>query len=312
MSDVGNNPVGSSRVRSRPRNRATSSALVSADAADKIAKAAGAVGLSAQELVELVSDSGLMATPPDGVTEVLSLEDLGARLHNLSCAQPRSQRAAWFAGLVATQQEALLTVLRERGYATAVIAQDYDIDPMTVVNAHNKFADNLGKNVINIRLSTIAGHMQLAMERAQQGAMEKSDWGTYWRIHKEAITLLQTMGVVDRAAQKIEVDNTINIGTQEKELELERILDIARRGDKRRLEITQTERESDDVEPIQEAGEAGGEEAPGDDGGEGPAPERDDRTEQEGEPDTGDPSRERRTSATRDQGPPEAKDGPGF
>lgn len=237
--------------------RIASSALVDGGAADRIAVAAKAAGLSVDQLVDLVADSGLLAEkPPDGISEVLSLEDLGARLHNLSCSKPRSERAQWFRGLVETQQKALLTVLRERGYATAVIAQDYDIDPMLVVQAHNAFADNLGKNVVNTRLSTLAGHMQLAAERAQQGAMEKDDWSTFWKIHKEMVMLLQSMGVIDRAAQKIEVDSRVTVGVEEKNAEIEALLRVAKMGETRRLEITKTEADSEesipDEEPIEE------------------------------------------------------------
>jgi hypothetical protein len=250
------------RTRTRKRASAASSGLVSGPAAKKVEKAARAVGLSTQELVDLVSDSGLMGERPagDGVTEVLTLQDLGARLHTLSCAEPRDTRAEWFAGLAPTQKKALLTVLRERGYATAVIAQEYGIDPLEVVQAHNAFADNLGKNVINTRLSTLAGHMQLAAERAQQGLMEKSDWAGFWRIQKDMVGLLQDIGVIERAAQKIEVDSKVSVGFEEKQAEMERILSLERRRDVRRIEITKA-RESDNEttldEPQEGSGDAG-------------------------------------------------------
>ncbi len=227
------------------------SPLVDSEAARKIEAAAGAVGLSTEDLVSLVSDSGLLAAkPPDEITEVLTLKDLGARLHNLSCTKSRGERASWFRGLVPTQQQALLTVLRERGYATATIAQEYDLDPMAVVAAHNKFADQLGKNVINIRLSTLAGHMMLAAERAQQGAMEASDWSTFWRIQKEVVGLLQSMGIVERAAQKIEVDSHISVGVEEKQAELDKILRLAAQGERRRLEITLSRENQDEEDRI--------------------------------------------------------------
>lgn len=240
--------TGASRRAVRSTRSGHSSPLVNSEAARQVSEAARAVGLSVPQLVDLISDSGLMATPPpDGATEVLSLQDLGDRLHALSSAEPRGARAEWFASLLPRQQQALLTVLRERGYATAVIAQEYGIDPMQVVEAHNKFADNLGKNVVQVRMTTLAGQMTLAMERAQQGAMESKDWSTFWRIQKEAIGLLQSMGIVDRAAQKITIDQNVSIGVEEKNAEIRRLIELERRGEARRLEIQRAEREDDEV-----------------------------------------------------------------
>ena len=229
------------------------SELVSDEAAAKVEKAAGAVGLSVEELTNLVADSGLMAKPPsDGITEVMSLQDLGKRLHTVAITHPVGERQKWFAGLLPTQKMALLTILRERGYATAVIAQEYGVAPMEVVEAHNQFADQLGKNVINIRLSTIAGNMQLAAERAQQGAMEAGDWSTYWRIQKELTMLQQSLGIADRAAQKIEIDSKISIGIEEKEEEIKKIVAMAERGTQRRIEIDQArEEDNDDLELLE-------------------------------------------------------------
>lgn len=227
--------------------------MVDAEAGAKVERAASAVGLSSEQLVNLIADSGLMAAPPsDGITEVMSLQDLGKRLHTLAVGHPIAARQKWFGGLLPTQKKALLTVLRERGYATAVIAQEYGVDPLEVVEAHNQFADKLGKNVINIRMSTIAGNMQLAAERAQQGAMETGDWSTYWRIQKELTMLQQSLGIADRAAQKVEIDNRISIGFEEKEEEIKKIVAMAERGTQRRLEIDLAKEEDHDLAILSE------------------------------------------------------------
>lgn len=235
--------------RGRRRSRGNRpSPLVDSGAAEKLSAAAEAVGLERDQLVSLVSDSGLLAIPPsDGVGEQMSLEDLGKRLWNLSTSKPKGERAEWFAALVPAQQQALLTVLRDRGYATAVIAQEFGIDPMMVVEAYNKFADNLGARVTNVRMNTIAGQMVLAMERAAQMAIENEDAATFWRINKEGIQMLQSLGIVDRAAQKVEIDSKVQIGVDEKRAEIARIVELARREDQRRLEIEQSEREDDNA-----------------------------------------------------------------
>lgn len=225
------------------------SELMDDDAGARLKVAADAAGMTVEQLVNLVADSGHLGTPPsgDGITEIVSLEDLGKRLHALAASQPKSKRAEWFAGLVPAQQTALVTVLRERGYASSVIAQDFDIGHQQVIEIYNKHADALGANVVNTRLSTIAGHLQLAMERAQHGAAEAGDWSAYWRILKEFTALLQSMGIVDRAAQKVEVDSKVTIGVDEKREELRRMLEMADKERIRILEIKQSEDEGTEL-----------------------------------------------------------------
>jgi hypothetical protein len=235
----------------RARKGKIVSELMDAEAGQKIADAAHAVGMTSEQLINLVADSGHLGAPPsgDGITELVTLEDLGSRLHALAASQPRSKRADWFHKLVPAQKSALITVLRERGYASACIAQDFDIAHSTVIETYNKHADALGANVVNTRLSTIAGHLQLAMERSQHGAAEAGDWSAYWRILKEFTAMLQSLGIVDRAAQKIEIDQHVSIGTEEKQAELRRILETLEKSQKRQLEIKLAEDEGVDMLP---------------------------------------------------------------
>ena len=236
------------RLSSRPPD----SLLVDGDAKAKLSAAAEAIGCSVSQLVDLAHDASPSVPIEDGITDSMSLEDLGRRLWTLSTAQPKSERAKWFKGLAETQKTALLTVLRQRGYATAVIAHEFDVDPIKVVEAYNRFADNLGARVTNVRMNTIAGQMQLSMEKAMQISSEKGDAATFWRIQKEAIMLMQSMGIVDRAAQKVEVENTVSIGHGEKEEEIRRVLELARRGEQRKLEIEKSESEDVETEKLEE------------------------------------------------------------
>lgn len=211
-------------------------ALVDPAAKDRLIRAAEAAGLETLEaLADLVVDSGLVAVPPsDGVTERYTLEDLGVQMRAQMSAVIPSDRPTWFADLVKTQQTALVSVLRARGYSSQVIATDFGIDPISVTKTFARYADELGAQVVNVRLNTLVGNMQLAAERASEGAMEKEDWGTYWRIQKETIALLQSLGIVKKAIQKVEVAHTFD---DQKGAELNALLELERKKAAREEEI---------------------------------------------------------------------------
>lgn len=236
------------------RERATTAkggkqtALVDPAARDRLHAAAVAAGLeSIEALADLVVDSGVLALPSeDGVTERYSLEDLGVQMRcQLSSVLP-ADRPAWFAGLVEAQQIALVSVLRARGYSSQVIATDFGIDPIAVNKTFSRYADELGAQVVNIRLNTLVGQMQLTAERAGEGAMHKEDWGTYWRVQKETIALLQSLGIVKKAIQKVEIAHTFD---DQKQAELDAILEVERKQAARREEIKQIEVEVTDPLP---------------------------------------------------------------
>lgn len=211
------------------RNRSCSgSALVDPKATERLAKAAESAGFtSVQQLVDFVVDSGLLALPPtDGITETFDLQQLGAVLRAQLASVLPKDRPEWFRGLAQTQQIALVTVLRARGYSSLVIARDFGIDPLEVNRVWNDYSASLGSKVINVRLDTLVGNMQLVAERASEGAMEKADWGTYWRIQKELIALLQSLGIVKQAARKLDV--AVKFEDQAK-AEVDAILELERK-----------------------------------------------------------------------------------
>lgn len=171
-----------------------------------VAAAAKHVGLSVEDLANLVVDAGITALPPsDGVTGRYTLKDLGTRLWGSMQQEPRHMRAKWFHGLAPTQQTAVVVTLRDRGFATQVIAEEFKIPLMDVQRTWNKHADDLGAQVVGLRLNTIAGNLQIMAERAQHGAMERGDHSALWRIQKELTKMLQDIGIVDRAIHKVEV-----------------------------------------------------------------------------------------------------------
>lgn len=214
-------------------------ALASPELLAKLERAAAAAGCSVQELADLVFEAGVKPTPTtDGITQVYTLEDLGKRLWGTMQSVPKAERAAWFAQLVPTQQTAVVVVLRDQGFRTEVIARELQLNPLDVVRTWNAYAGQLGAQVVGIRLDTIAGQLQLAAERAQEMAIAKDDPKTFWSIEKDKVAVLQTLGVVDRAVQRIEHTHKID---DEQKAELERLAELRNKQGKRRIEVAELE-----------------------------------------------------------------------
>lgn len=201
----------------------------------KIRKAAESVDLSVEDLANLVVESGVTALPPsDGITGTYTLKDLGLRLWGTMQDYPRHQRAEWFSKLTPTQQSAVIVTLRDRGFSSQVIAQDLGMKPLMVTRIWNKHADDLGAQVVGIRLNTIAGNLQIMAERAQHGSMQKKDFSSMWRIQKEFTQMLQTLGIVDRATQKVEITHNWE---DRQDSELKALLELERKKETRQEQI---------------------------------------------------------------------------
>ncbi len=211
-----------------------------------VGQAAKAIGLSVEELANLIVDAGITALPPsDGITTRYTLKDLGTRLWGAMQEEPRAMRVKWFHGLAPHQQAAVITTLRDKGFSTAVVAQEFKIEQMEVIRTWNKHADDLGAQVVGTRLNTIAGNLQIMAERAQHGAMEKGDHSTMWRIQKELTKVLQDLGIVDRAVHRVEVAHTFDA---QKKVELEGLLELERKQARRAEEVKLIEAEvTDDI-----------------------------------------------------------------
>lgn len=217
-------PRGSSK-KPKPHKAKAPPWVAERNAMELLEEAAQAIGLkNAEELANFVIDSGVVAMPPsDEVTDAYTLKELGTRLWGSMQEQPKDSRAAWFQGLSPIQRKAVIVTLRDQGFATQVIAQDLGVDIMEVVRTWNKHADDLGAQVVGIRLNTIAGNLQVVAERAQQGAMQKGDFSTMWRIQKEITMMLQSLGIVDRAIHKVEVTHKFD---EQKQAELNAMLEL--------------------------------------------------------------------------------------
>jgi hypothetical protein len=136
---------------------------------------------------------------------------------------PTHMRSKWFHGLAPTQKTAVIVTLKDRGFASQVISEEFKIALMEVQQTWNKHADDLGAQVVGLRLNTIAGNLQIMAERATHGAMEKGDHAAMWRITKELTKMLQDIGIVDRAIHKVEVTHKFD---EQKAAEIEALVDI--------------------------------------------------------------------------------------
>lgn len=202
---------------------------------ERLEAAAAAAGLSVQELADLVFEAGVRPPPsPDGMIERYSLEDLGRRLWVTMQSVPKPERMRWFHELVPTQQTAVIVVLRDRGYRTEVVAKELGLEPADVMRAWNVYASHLGSQVVGIRIDTIAGQLQMASERAQQMAIEEGDHSAYWRIEKEKVEVLQSIGVVEKAIHRTEVTHKID---DQQKAELEALIALRDKQNRRTIEI---------------------------------------------------------------------------
>ena len=180
--------------------------VANSEAFVKATAAAQAIGLSVEELADLLVDGGVTALPPaDGITSRYSLEDLGLRLWGEMQRRSPSRRAEWFHGLAPTQRTAIVVVLRDRGFASSTVAREFSIPEQEVVRAYNAHADDLGAQVVGLRLNTIAGQMTAVYERAMEIEAMKDNGRAMWAIEKERIGVLQSLGIVEQAVHRSEI-----------------------------------------------------------------------------------------------------------
>jgi hypothetical protein len=223
------------------KQRASTAAMLDPKAREKLELAAEAAGLTQAQLVDLVRDSGALSLPPDeedGVTFPITLKELGYKLHNELQAIPGEDRGEWFKGLLEPQQVALVVACNDKRYRPEVIAKDLGLSAHEVRHLINLYADRVGAQVTQIRLSTIAGHVQLAAERAMEGLLEKGDFKGYFGIQKDVVGILQSLGIIDQAIHRVEV--THRMGDNER-AEIEAMLEVERKKERRLEEIKRVE-----------------------------------------------------------------------
>jgi hypothetical protein len=225
-------------ARAKEHREAPGSALVDPEARRKLEAAAAAAGLTMAQLVDLVHDSGAMALPPDapdGITTTLTLGDLGLRLWGELQQVVAGDRTEWFGRLLESQKIALIVALADRGIRPELIARDLNLPSTQVRAVLDQYADRIGAQVTQVRLSTIAGHVQLAAERAMEGLRQEGDWKGYFGVQKDVVKILQSLGIVDQAIHRVEVTHKMEDNTQ---AEIEAMLELERKKDRRKIEIS--------------------------------------------------------------------------
>ena len=214
----------------------------------QLERAAEAAGLSVAQLADLVFEAGV--APPkaaDGVVQRYTLQDLGEKLWGAMQPVPKDERALWFSQLVPTQQMALVAVLRDHGFRSEVIARDLGLGVDLVIRMWATYASKLGEQVVGIRLDTIAGQLQLASERAQEMAIADNSPAVYWKIEKEKIELLQSIGIVEKAIHKTEVTHKID---DAQKAELEEFARLRSKQHKRKIEVEELTKIEDKGEDL--------------------------------------------------------------
>jgi len=208
---------------------------------DLACRAAASVGMSVEELADVLVDGGITALPPsDGITRTYTLEDLGRRLWAEMNSRPKSRRVEWFHNLTPAQRTAVVVVMRVDGFATSTISREFRIPERDIVAAFNAHADDLGAQVVGLRLNTIAGQMQLVYERAVEMEMRKGNGRAVWAIEKERVGVLQSLGIVDQAVHKSEVTHKFDEQTK---AEIEALAELRNKQRIRAEEVKQIEDE---------------------------------------------------------------------
>lgn len=223
--------------RRRDQAATAASALVDPAARQKLEVAAEAAGLTLAQLVDLVHDSGAMSTPPDasdGITTTLTLGELGKRMWAELQQVLLPERAEWFTQLLEPQQIAMIVTLCDEGFRPEIISRELGISSVRVREVRDQYADRIGAQVTQIRLSTIAGHVQIAAERAMEGLKAAGDWKGYFAVQRDVVKVLQSLGIVDQAIHRVEVTHKIEDNRQ---AEIDAILEIERKKQRRRIEI---------------------------------------------------------------------------
>jgi hypothetical protein len=174
----------------------------------------------------------------DPLTERFTLEDLGDRLAMVAQTESPPLRQAWFTNLVPVQRNAVVTALRHRGYSALSISNDFGLPELQVEKIYAEHVTQLGAQVLAVRLDTLVGQISAAKQRAQEMAIKKGDAGTFWRVEKEHTGLLQDLGVLERAAHKVEV---VNKAEESKAAAFTRLVSLAEMKARRNVELKKIE-----------------------------------------------------------------------
>lgn len=207
------------------------------DAKAKLAAGAAAAGTDVQGLLDMAADSGIAAPPPtDGLTEVMTFEELGADLA-ASVPTDDAARALFFRGLTPSQQDALLARLAcvERKHPAA-LAVAFNVPTGRLTRAIRRASERRGVVAIGARLSTVVGGLVDAAERAMEELALEGSWRAYFDVRLKLTAKLQDLGIVFRAPTEHhhDVSHTMDEATRD---EVTKLVELERKQQRRTEEI---------------------------------------------------------------------------
>lgn len=218
-------------------------ALADPSAATKLRKAAKAAGVDdLGELAVLLADAGfLKASNPFELEEVTIAEVGGELWRRIEGAE---DVPIAFGGLMPQQQAAVVCHLVHGGQATIRVASRLGVPLETIQRTWRKHCESIGRGVIQMRLDSLIGHVTARAEQIYELALEPDEKGrrdlkTAQSVTFELVRMLQSLGIVQQSAQKIDVSVTHTV--QE---EIKSLLDIERK-EKESLKFLETEGEDE-------------------------------------------------------------------
>jgi hypothetical protein len=203
----------------KPATRPLAASPLSVDrsAKERLDVAAKAAGISIEALADLMVESGAITLPPsETITRPYTLKDMGTKLWAGLQEIPIANRKVWFADLTQKQRDALVTTLKHEGFQSEVIARELGLQISEVIDTWNRYCDDLGSQVVGLRLNTIAGQLAIQAERVQAMALQSDDYKTFWTVSKDFVGILQNLGIVDRAIHKVDHHHTVKFDDQRK------------------------------------------------------------------------------------------------
>lgn len=190
------------------------------------------------------------------------MEDLGAELgaqlaeHTGSGEDAEQRRKAFFAGLLPLQQDALLLHLSESEHKSlAQLAVAFKVPLPRLRQALNEAILKKGEWVQSVSMEHVVGAMVMAAERSMRELAQEGSWAAYWKVQKELAGKLEDLGIVRRTPKRLDV--TVHGIDDLQKQELERLLELERKQERRSEEIKRAQVSLIDALPAHNSRDAG-------------------------------------------------------
>ena len=107
------------------------------------------------------------------------------------------------------ERRVCVAYLRLEGYTQDEIAEIFGVCQRTVARDENSNRKNLAKLVNNIDVKAIAGGLITWAKHLTAKAIKEKDYGLAWRVQRELVADLQSLGYLPKAAEK----HAVQVGT---------------------------------------------------------------------------------------------------